>query len=167
MIEIQPYTGRPDKERLIAAMRGQEVDRVPNFEVLIEDQHVERLLGRKAGNTLAVGGDPAKGIEEAQDARPMYPEDYIELCGLIGQDAIVIEALWTPFKKIKNGKLVTVGDRSVKTREDFEKAYGTDKPLSYFLHFQLFLWKSTFFLDRFFSRTDQGDFLSPLASPSS
>ena len=121
MTQLEPYTGRPDKERLIAAMRGRKVDRVPNFEVLIEDQHVERLLGRKAGNTLAVGGDPAKGIEEAQDARPMYPEDYIELCGLIGQDAIIVEALWTPFKKIRNGKLVTVGDRSVKTREDFEK----------------------------------------------
>lgn len=121
MMQVEPYIGRPDKERLIAAMRGQKVDRVPNFEVLIEDEHVERLLGRKAGNTLAVGGDPAKGIEEAQDARPMYPEDYIKICDLTGQDAIIVEAIWTPFKKTKNGKLVTVGDRSVKTREDFEK----------------------------------------------
>ena len=73
MSQIQPYEGSPDKQRLIAAMRGEPTDRVPNFEVLIEDQHVERLLGRKAGNTLGVGGDPAKGSEAAEGARPMYP----------------------------------------------------------------------------------------------
>ena len=120
-MEIETYVGEPDKERLIAAMRGEKVDRVPNFEVLIEDEHVEKLLGRKAGNTLAVGGDPAKGIEESQNARPMYPEDYIEICNITGQDVIVVEALWTPFRKIKDGKSVIVGDRSVRTRQDFEK----------------------------------------------
>jgi len=121
MIELKPFPGKPDINRLIAAFRREEVDRVPNFEVLIEDQHVEKLLGRYAGNTLAIGGDPAKGIEEAEGARPMYPKDYIELCNLIGQDAILVEALWTPFKKWKDGKLVMVGDRSIRTREDFEK----------------------------------------------
>jgi hypothetical protein len=60
---IDRYEGPPDKHRLIAAMRGEKTDRVPNFEILIEDQHVECLLGRKAGNTLGVGGDPAKGSE--------------------------------------------------------------------------------------------------------
>jgi hypothetical protein len=76
MTLIHPYDGPPDKQRLIAALRGQPTDRVPNFEVLIEDQHVERLLGRKAGNTLGVGGDPAKGSEAAEGVRPMYPADY-------------------------------------------------------------------------------------------
>ena len=70
-------------------MRGEPTDRVPNFEILIEDQHVERLLGRKAGNTLGIGGDPAKGSEAAEGVRPMYPSDYLELCRIIGQDAIV------------------------------------------------------------------------------
>ena len=96
MSVIHPYEGPPDKQRLIAAMRGEPTDRVPNFEVLIEDQHVERLLGRKAGNTLGVGGDPAKGSEAAEGVRPMYPQDYLELCRIIGQDAIVLENLWTP-----------------------------------------------------------------------
>ena len=98
---IEPYDGPPDKQRLIAAMRGEPTDRVPNFEVLIEDQHVERLLGRKAGNTLGVGGDPAKGSEAAEGVRPMYPQDYLELCRIIGQDAIVLENLWTPIKQRK------------------------------------------------------------------
>jgi len=121
MAKVEPYIGEPDVARMIGAMRGQKVDRVPNFEVLIEDEHVAKLLGREAGNTLAVGGDPAKGIEESEGARPMYPEDYIELCNGIGQDVIVVEAIWTPFKKWKNGKLVIVGDRSIKTRQDFKQ----------------------------------------------
>ncbi|GAH76390.1 unnamed protein product, partial [marine sediment metagenome] len=74
------------------------------------------MLGRYAGNTLAIGGDPAKGADEAQDARPMHHEDYIELCNLIGQDAIAVEALWTPFKKWEGAKLVMAHDKSVKTR---------------------------------------------------
>ena len=40
-MRIGPYEGRPDVRRLIAAMRGEPTDRVPNFEILIEDQHVE------------------------------------------------------------------------------------------------------------------------------
>ena len=72
MTLVHPYDGPPDKQRLIAAMRGEPTDRVPNFEILIEDQHVERLLGRKAGNTLGVGGDPAKGSAAAA-RRPYQP----------------------------------------------------------------------------------------------
>jgi len=120
-VQLAGYRGEPDIERLLTTFRGQKTDRVPNFEILIEDKHVEKLLGRYAGNTLAIGGDPAKGIEEAAGSRPMHAKDYVELCQIIGQDVIVVEALWTPFKKIKNGKLVQVGDRSVRTREDFEK----------------------------------------------
>lgn len=120
-IRLEPFTGEPDIKRLIAAFRHEEVDRVPNFEVLIEDEHVKKLLGRYAGNTLSIGGDPAKGIEESEGARPMYPKDYIELCNLMGQDAIIVEEIWTPFKKWKDGKLVMVGDRSIKTRADFKK----------------------------------------------
>ena len=120
-MKIESYIGEPDVERLLDTFIGQKTDRVPNFEVLIEDGHVEKLLGRYAGNTLAIGGDPAKGIEESEGAHPMHPKDYIELCKLIGQDVIVVEALWTPFKKTKNGKLVIAGDRSIRTRSDFKK----------------------------------------------
>ncbi len=122
MSQIHPYEGPPDKRRLIAAMRGQPTDRVPNFEVLIEDQHVERLLGRKAGNTLGVGGDPAKGSEAAQGARPMYPQDYLDLCRILGQDVIVLESLWTPIRQRKpDGTTVVWNDRSLKSRDDLER----------------------------------------------
>ncbi len=115
------YLGEPDKERFAAAMRRQSVDRVPNFEVLIEDHHVEKILGKYAGNTLSYGGDPAKGA--GQEGRHMYPDDFIDLCIVIGQDMMCFEAgFWTPFKKYDdNGRLVQAYDKSVKTRKEFEK----------------------------------------------
>ena len=84
-MEISPFSGQPDIQRLFSSFKREKVDRVPNFEILIEDRHVEGLLGRFAGNTLSYGGDPAKGVEESEGARPMYPKDYIELCQIIGQ----------------------------------------------------------------------------------
>jgi len=122
MLKIEPYRGEPDKNRLIACMRGKKTDRVPNFEILIEDQHVEGLLGRKAGNTLGVGGDPAKGSEAAEGIRPMYAKDYIELCRIIGQDAIVVENFWTPIKTTTaDGKVKLFNDRSFKSKDDLER----------------------------------------------
>ncbi|MBC8390477.1 MAG: hypothetical protein H8E13_20825 [Actinobacteria bacterium] len=120
---IDPYISKPDIERLLSAFRREPVDRVPNFEVLYEDEHVEKFLGRFAGNTLAYGGDPAKGVVDPDKVRPMYPDDYIDLCNMIGQDAMVFDAgIWTPFmREDKDGKLIQVADRSVKNRADFEK----------------------------------------------
>ena len=116
-MKLEPYVGEPDVARLIAQVRGQPVDRVPNLENLIDDQHVEKILGRDAGNTLAFGGDPAKGASEAT-GRPMHAKDFVELNKIIGQDALLIEALWTPIKKRQeDGTLVAVTDRSVKTRQ--------------------------------------------------
>jgi uroporphyrinogen decarboxylase len=124
MSTITPYAGAPDVRRLIATLRGQRTDRVPHFEILIEDQHVEKLLGRKAGNTLGVGGDPAKGGEAS---RPMYPADYIELCRVIGQDAIALECLWTPIKQRKADSTVALfNDRSFKGRADLERVVWPD-----------------------------------------
>ena len=125
---IEPYDGRPNVERLIAAIRGEPTDRVPNFEVLIEDRHVERLLGRWAGNTLSVGGDPAKGSDAADGARPMAPADYLELCRIIGQDAIVLESLWTPIKRRRpDGTVALWNDRSFKRREDLRRVVWPDR----------------------------------------
>ncbi len=122
MLKIEPFIGESNKERLIAGIRGEKTDRVPNWEILIEDQHVEKLLGRKAGNTLGVGGDPAKGSEAAEGIRPMYAKDYIELCRIIGQDAIAIENFWTPIKTTTpDGKVKLFNDRSFKSKDDLER----------------------------------------------
>jgi methylmalonyl-CoA mutase cobalamin-binding domain/chain len=122
-MKLQPFKGEPDIQRLLAAFKRKKVDRVPNFEVLFEDQHVEKLLGRPAGNTLSYGGDPAKGVSEGEGARPMKAPDYIDVCKITGQDAMIVEAIWTPFKKRRPdgsaGNLVA--DRSIKSRKDFEQ----------------------------------------------
>jgi len=119
---FESYHGEPDIQRLFSAFSHKRVDRVPNFEVLIEDQHVEKILGRYAGNTLAIGGDPAKGVEESEGARPMHARDYLELCEIIGQDAMIVEAIWTPFKlRHEDGTLSLAADRSIKTRKDFQE----------------------------------------------
>jgi 5-methyltetrahydrofolate--homocysteine methyltransferase len=122
MMNFEDYRGEPDIDRLLEAFKHRKVDRVPNFEVLLEDKHVEQILGRYAGNTLAIGGDPAKGVEESEGARPMHPEDYLEICKIIGQDSMIVEAIWTPFKKKKSdGSLSIVADRSIKSRKDFNE----------------------------------------------
>jgi uroporphyrinogen-III decarboxylase len=118
---IELYEGEPDVARLIAQIRGQPVDRVPHLEALVDDQHVEMVLGRYAGNTLAYGGDPAKGAEGAT-GRPMHGADYVAFNQAIGQDVLIIENFWTPFKRRdEQGKLVPVADRSIKTRADWEQ----------------------------------------------
>jgi len=123
MHKIESFTGEANKNRLIDCIRGKPTDRVPNFEILLEDKHVEKLLGRYAGNTLGIGGDPAKGSAAAQQtARPMYPRDYLELCRIIGQDAIALEAFWTPLKhRTADGRIAPITDRSVKSKKDVEK----------------------------------------------
>jgi uroporphyrinogen decarboxylase len=122
MVTLEPFAGPADKNRLLATLRGEIPDRVPHFEVLIEDQHVTKLLGRFAGNTLGVGGDPAKGSEAAEGVRPMFPQDYIELCRIIGQDAIALADFWTPIKtRNPDGSLKLLNDRSFKTRADLDR----------------------------------------------
>ena len=121
--EYEPYEGKPDKNRLIAAYKGEKTDRVPNFEVLIEDKHVSNMLGRKASNTLSDNSDPAKGADNSDDiARPMKSKDYIEVCNIIGQDAILLESLWTPIKqRMPDGTENSFFDKSFKSREDLKR----------------------------------------------
>ncbi len=128
MSSIEAFVGEPDKERLKTTLRGEIPDRVPHFEVLIEDQHVTELLGREAGNTLGVGGDPAKGSEAAEGTRPMHANDYIELCRIIGQDVIVLGDFWTPIKcKKPDGSMGLLNDRSFKSRGDLQRIIWPDE----------------------------------------
>ena len=121
-MSFKTYIG-PNINRLLATFQGEIPDRVPYLEILIEDKHVEHILGRPAGNTLGASGDVAKGTtDEAASAKPMDPMDYIELCQIIGQDAMIVEALWAPLRKIgEDGKPHIINDRSIKNRKDLEK----------------------------------------------
>lgn len=122
MTGIEPFAGSPDINRLLATLRGEKTDRVPHMEILIEDAHVTRLLGRAAGNTLAVAGEPGKGNAASEGARPMHAADYIELCRVLGQDVIILEALWTPMKHVRrDGSTGLITDRSIKDRADRDR----------------------------------------------
>jgi len=82
--------GESDMQRLLNAVKRKPIDRLPNFEILVKNKHVEKILGKYAGNTLAYGGDPAKGAN-AEAGRPMFPDDFIDLCCITGQDAMLFE----------------------------------------------------------------------------
>ena len=71
--------GKPDKQRLINAIIGKPVDRVPNFEILYEDKVLEKVLGRN------LGGDTLGGIREdsisenaLEKAQKYYEDDEID-----------------------------------------------------------------------------------------
>jgi uroporphyrinogen decarboxylase len=122
--EIVPFVGKPAKKRLLSAFRREPVDRVPNLETLYEEKHVEKFLNRYAGNTLSYSGDPAKGAGSAQ-GRPMLPDDYIDLCHIVGQDALIFNAgLWTPFmREDSEGVATQVSNKSIKNRRDFTSVF--------------------------------------------
>jgi len=109
----------PNIERLLASFEHRKTDRVPNFEILIEDKHTSRLLGRTVGHTLG----SAKGASEDEYVTPpMDARDYIEICRLIGQDAIGLDCLWAPLKmEGEDGKLHIITDGSVHTWEQLER----------------------------------------------
>jgi len=110
---------KPDIERILASFEHRKLDRVPNFEILIEDMHTSRLLGRTVGHTLG----SAKGASEDEYVTPpMDAKDYIEICLLTGQDAVGMEALWAPLKmEGDDGKLHIITDGSVHTWEQLDK----------------------------------------------
>jgi hypothetical protein len=65
---------KPNKERIVAALRGQIPDRVPHFEVAIEDKVCKAILGRDVGSTLAASRGAS---DETFVTPPMDPKDYI------------------------------------------------------------------------------------------
>ena len=115
-IKIEEFQGRANKERLSACTYGQKTERVPNWEILVEDEHIEKYLGCKNGDTMGVAEDSAQGRKAAERIRPICPGDYIELCQIIGQDAITMDAFWTAIKiKKPDGTVALWNDRSFRT----------------------------------------------------
>ena len=117
---IDPKLKKPDKERIAAAMVGEITDRVPHFEVAIEDKVVEAILGRNVGSTLAASRGAS---DDTFFAPPMDPKDYIEIVNYTGQDVIGFESLWAPLKyEDHKGDLHIINDGRLKDFEDLEKA---------------------------------------------
>jgi uroporphyrinogen decarboxylase len=117
--------GKPDKNRLLGMLRGERVDRVPLFENYIDSELVQKILGYPAGNTAAAEGDPYKGDERAvvdgDMCVPMHPKDWVKICKTIGQDTIMMESAFAPYRKLdERGKLCIINDGSIRNREDWK-----------------------------------------------
>ncbi len=120
---------KPNKERTIAALKGEIPDRVPHFEVAIEEDVVQAILGKDAGSTLAA----ARGASDKTFvAPPMDPNDYLNILEFNGQDIIGFEALWVPFKyKDDKGDMHIVNDGRIKDFEALEKIILPDWELDF------------------------------------
>ena len=116
----------PDKERIIRCLKGEKTDRIPYFENYIGEKIVEFILGYHAGNTAAAVGDPYRGDQRAKvdggRCVPMHPKDWIKICKVIGQDVIMMETAFAPYKIIdENGNRTIVNDGRIKNRKDWEE----------------------------------------------
>ena len=108
-MEFNTLGFKPDKKRLLAAFRGQEMDKVPVFEHYIDDKIVEEILGYNVGNTCAAVGDPYK-CDERSSAHgdmiiPMHPKDFKKVANTICQDSLMVVACYTPFRKLNKEDL--------------------------------------------------------------
>lgn len=111
---------KPDKERTCAALLGDIPDRVPHFEVAIEDKVVKEILSRDVGSTLAASRGAS---DDTFFTPPMNPKDYVEIVNYTGQDVIGFESLWAPLKyEDHKGDLHIINDGRLKNFNDLEKA---------------------------------------------
>jgi len=126
MMPFQTFGLVPDKRRIIGALKGERTDRVPYFENYIGERLVESILGYHAGNTAAAIGDPYRGdqraIVEGGRCVPMHPSDWIKICRAIGQDVIMMETSFAPYRVLdEKGKPTIVNDGRIKNRKDWEQ----------------------------------------------
>jgi len=111
---------KPDKNRLTAVFKGEIPDRVPHFEVAIEDKVVKEILGRDVGSTLAASRGASDSVFFSP---PMNPYDYVDICNYTGQDVIGFESLWVPLKyKDEKDNIHIISDGRIKNFDDLEKA---------------------------------------------
>ena len=125
-VQFDEFEVVPNRSRIVRALKGEPTDRVPYFENYIGAKLVEFILGYPAGNTAAAVGDPYRGDERAivDGGRciPMHPEDWIKICKVIGQDVIMMETAFAPYRVLDHrGKPTIVNDGRIKCRRDWEE----------------------------------------------
>lgn len=102
----------PDKNRLLATFRREKPDRVPNFEVLVDNPTVKHVMGRELA-----GGHTLANID---------PLDYLEFAEKIGQDVIGMCFYDNPFRYIDEGGERKRLDFSIQARSDLDKLLPVD-----------------------------------------
>ena len=100
---------QPNKHRLTAVFNHELPDRVPNFEVLVENPTLRHILGRDVpgGHTLA----------------NIDPKDYIEFVGHIGQDVIGLCFYDNPFRYRDDQGRARPLDFRIRSRADLERVF--------------------------------------------
>ncbi len=102
-----PDYRRPNKERIAAVLNGELPDRVPNFEVLVDNPTLQYVMGREVA-----GGHTLANID---------PADYIEFAGRIGQDVVGMCFYDNPFRcRDAQGRLRPL-DFRIASRQDLAR----------------------------------------------
>ncbi len=96
-----------DKKRLLGALQGRPIDRVPNFEVLVDDPTVSYVLGRPVS-----GGHTLANIDAG---------DYMEFAQRVGQDAVGLCFYDNPFFYRDAEGSLKRRDFRIRTRTDLER----------------------------------------------
>lgn len=89
--------GNSDKRRLAAVFKGERPDRVPNFEVLVENPTLSHVMGRAVPYTHTLENIP--------------PADYLDFARRIGQDVIGMCFYSSPFRY----------DAPIRSRRDYAR----------------------------------------------
>jgi uroporphyrinogen decarboxylase len=103
----------PDKNRILAAFRREKPDRVPNFEVLVDNPTLSHIMGRDI-----VGGHTLANID---------PHDYLEFAQKTGQDVIGMCFYDTPFRYLDDVGNKRVLDFPIKSRGDLDRLLPADE----------------------------------------
>ena len=123
------YNYKPNRARILTAIKGGIPDKVPLFDNYIGEEIVEKILGYEAGNTCAAVGDPFRGDERAivdgDVCIPMNPNDYIKLCNIICQDTIMLENAFVPYRIYnENGeKVIKPSKKDIENKIFYLKSY--------------------------------------------
>ncbi|HOV70452.1 MAG TPA: uroporphyrinogen decarboxylase family protein, partial [Clostridia bacterium] len=97
---------KPNKNRLLTAFEHKIPDRVPNFEVLVDNPTFSHVMGRRVeGHTLS----------------NIDPYVYIEFVSKIGQDAIGLSFYDKPFRYVDDNGNIRLLDFKISSRRDFER----------------------------------------------
>jgi uroporphyrinogen decarboxylase len=97
----------PNKARMTAVLRHELPDRVPNFEVLVDNPTLRYVMGREVA-----GGHTYANID---------PRDYIEFVTRIGQDVVGMSFQFSPFREVDaQGQLVDLSFQ-FRSRNDLDR----------------------------------------------
>ncbi|MFB0546641.1 MAG: uroporphyrinogen decarboxylase family protein [Anaerolineae bacterium] len=108
---MQDYR-RPNKRRIAAVLNGELPDRVPNFEVLVDNPTFGHVMGRHVA-----GGHTLANID---------PADYIEFVSRIGQDVVGMCFYDSPFRCVDPARQLGPLDFKIKSRGDLARVKVTD-----------------------------------------